>query len=63
MAKGHSGSKNGCGSHNGTAVVAGLGYAVSRADEAKGALNDFCAATGTATDEADRVQAGYGEYL
>lgn len=36
----------------GTAVVAGLGYAVSQADEAKGALNDFCAATGTATDEA-----------
>ena len=36
----------------GAAVVAGFGYAVSQADEAKGALNDFCAATGTATDEA-----------
>ena len=40
----------------GTAVVAGLGYAVSQADEAKGALNDFCAATGTATDEADQYK-------
>ena len=40
----------------GTAVVAGLGYAVSQADEAKGALNDFCAATGTSTDEADQYK-------
>lgn len=40
----------------GTAVVAGLGYAVSQADEAKGALNDFCAATGIATDEADQYK-------
>ena len=36
----------------GTAVVAGLGYTVSQADAAKGALNDFCASTGTATEEA-----------
>lgn len=40
----------------GTAVVAGLGYAVSQADAAKGALNDFTAATGTATDEADQYK-------
>lgn len=40
----------------GTAVVAGLGYAVSQADEAKGALNDFCAATGTATDDAGQYK-------
>ena len=37
----------------GTAVVAGLGYTVSQADAAKGALNDFCAATGTATEDAE----------
>ena len=40
----------------GTAVVAGLGYAVSQADEAKGALNDFCAATGTATEDAGQYK-------
>lgn len=32
----------------GTAVVAGIGYAVNFADEAKGAMNDFEAATGIA---------------
>lgn len=37
----------------GTAVVAGLGYTVSQADAAKGALNNFCAATGTATEDAE----------
>ena len=37
----------------GTAAVAGLGYTVSQADAAKGALNDFCAATGTATEDAE----------
>ena len=37
----------------GTAVVAGLGYTVSQADAAKGALNDFCASTGTATEDAE----------
>lgn len=40
----------------GTAVVAGLAYTVSQADEAKGALNDFCASTGTATEEADQYK-------
>lgn len=53
----------------GSAVAAGLGYAVSQADEAKGALNDFCASTGTARDEADQYKqvmeniynANYGE--
>ncbi len=40
----------------GTAVVAGLGYVVSQADEAKGALNDFCAATGTAKDDAGQYK-------
>ncbi|WP_099468323.1 phage tail tape measure protein [Konateibacter massiliensis] len=40
----------------GAAVVAGLGYTVSQADEAKGALNDFVASTGTATDEADQYK-------
>lgn len=37
----------------GTAVVAGLGYTVSQADAAKGAMNDFCAATGTAKEDAE----------
>ena len=37
-------------------AVASLGYAVSQADEAKGALNDFCAATGTATGEAGQYK-------
>lgn len=37
----------------GTAVVAGLGYTVSQADTAKGAMNDFCAATGTAKEDAE----------
>lgn len=53
----------------GSAVAAGLGYAVSQADEAKGALNDFCASTGTARDGADQYKqvmeniynANYGE--
>lgn len=40
----------------GTAVVAGLSYSVSQADAAKGALNDFCAATGTAKDEAGQYK-------
>jgi phage-related minor tail protein/phage-related protein len=37
----------------GTAVVAGLGYTVSQAGAAKGAMNDFCAATGTAKEDAE----------
>lgn len=37
----------------GTAVIAGLGYTVSQADAAKGAMNDFCAATGTATEDTE----------
>lgn len=37
----------------GASIAAGLGYAVHTADEAKGALNDFKAATGWANVEAD----------
>lgn len=40
----------------GAAVVAGLGYTVSQADEAKGALNNFCAATNTATEDAGKYK-------
>ena len=40
----------------GTAVVAGLGYTVSQADAAKGAMNDFCAATGTAKEDAEEYR-------